>query len=407
MTYLPQLRASLVQAAERQQHQSLAGVGALEDATLQRSGWRRASVGRVWGLSRPLRFALNVALAVAATTTGLTVAGVFQRGAPVGPEVPPTPTTDSGVAIPGSVRLLSLRVADPGGGPPWGLRTFRTTRGLTCVQLGRVEFGTIGLLGQDGTFANDHRFHPLSPDAGANCAATDASGHGFVNVAMQSVPASANTGYAGPAIGSCVSTLQRYPVGFGRRFRVLAPPRATRRACPDGDLRDIYYGLLGPRAASISHPAAGARTVTTATSGADGGYLLIAPPTTFRCALQAGRQTACGNGYTSNVDLKAGAITQVRYRDGHVCRLPAPQPQGTPEGSCPPYGWVSPRAQRIDAGRLAAAIAVQTIPARTYCARAETIIPCDGATPRGYKRLTRAARAARALQLRITGRDPR
>jgi hypothetical protein len=37
----------------------------------------------------------------------------------------------------------------------------RTTRGYECVELGRVLHGRLGVLGQDGWFGDDHRFHPM------------------------------------------------------------------------------------------------------------------------------------------------------------------------------------------------------------------------------------------------------
>jgi hypothetical protein len=70
-----------------------------------------------------------------------------------------------GVVRPGDSRLLPIRVADPQGGPPWGLRLVRTTRGDTCVQLGRVQDGQLGSLGIADAWDNDHRFHPIPPSA--------------------------------------------------------------------------------------------------------------------------------------------------------------------------------------------------------------------------------------------------
>lgn len=70
-----------------------------------------------------------------------------------------------GVPVVGTVRLLSLRVPDPAGGPPWGMRVMRTTGGDECMQVGRVHDGRLGVLGQDGIFRDDHRFHPMPASA--------------------------------------------------------------------------------------------------------------------------------------------------------------------------------------------------------------------------------------------------
>jgi hypothetical protein len=381
MSYLPELRSALVHAAHERR------------AAAKAHPSRGGAAGDAWRRSRRLRVVLaNVALGLVITTTGLTAAGVFKRGTPVGPPVPPSPSAGTGVAISSSVRLLGLRVPDPGGGPPWGLRVLRTTRGLTCVQLGRVEFGTVGLLGQDGTFDNDRRFHPLSPNAGGNCGVSDAHGNGFMSVSLQSAPASANVGYEA-AIGFCVSTLERFPPGFARRLKLQhrhfpGVSHAGRHACPSGDLRNIYYGLLGPDAVSISYPGPSGKPLTTPTSGPDGAYLLIRPPTTVTC-----RGPICGNGDSSSPELPAGVITAVRYRDGHVCHLPAPEPAGTPAASCPPFGYVAPLAHRLTTTQLATPISVRKIPAQAYCSRAEAIVPCNGRTPAGFKRLVGGPRS--------------
>jgi len=79
----------------------------------------------------------------------------------------PTKTTGVGVPVSGlrrsaiSAQLLPISVADPGGGLPWGIRLVRTTRGLLCVQVGRLLDGRLGVLGQDGEFHNDGLFHEL------------------------------------------------------------------------------------------------------------------------------------------------------------------------------------------------------------------------------------------------------
>src|SRR5439155_1637813 len=63
--------------------------------------------------------------------------------------------------VPGTTRVLPVRAADPDGGPPWGLRVFRAKSGAFCVQTGRVVNGKLGVLGQEGAFHNDGRFHEL------------------------------------------------------------------------------------------------------------------------------------------------------------------------------------------------------------------------------------------------------
>jgi len=64
-----------------------------------------------------------------------------------------------GNAIPGGGQLLPLRVPDPQGGPPWGVRIVRTEQG-SCLEVGRVEDGQLVSLGIDYYWHNDHLFHP-------------------------------------------------------------------------------------------------------------------------------------------------------------------------------------------------------------------------------------------------------
>ncbi|MGH2833720.1 MAG: hypothetical protein ACRDK2_13180, partial [Solirubrobacteraceae bacterium] len=133
---------------------------ALRRATAERRHvpwYRRVALRRSRGV-------LVVAACLVVTGSALAASGVFRTGAPVVPEVTPIATVNDGAPIASSVRLLSLRVSDPNGGPPWGLRTIKTTRGLMCVQVGHVVGGRIGILGNDGAFHDDGRFHPLSID---------------------------------------------------------------------------------------------------------------------------------------------------------------------------------------------------------------------------------------------------
>jgi hypothetical protein len=371
MSYLPDLRTSLVEAARRQR-EIVTRERRHQDAMVARGGRR---VG--W------RAVLVIVIVVlAGTAVALAASGVFERGSTIGPEVPPSPRALQGVAIPGSVRLLPLRVADPGGGPPWGLRVLRTTRGLTCVQLGRVAFGTVGALGQDGAFGNDGRFHPMSEnylETPFGCAVTDARGNGFLNAFLQDAHASALVG--GPiSAGGCAAADASGP--HPSRFR---PHRSI---CPSKDLRDISYGLLGPDAVSITHRTATGGLATTPTTGPDGAYLVVLPHATKGC-LVPNAPRRCPGLFTGGPDLGVGTVTAVTYRDGHTCHVPPPASLAAWLGPCPPVGFVAPRVQRLTTAQLATPISVRKIPAKSYCARlyGDTVKPCGARVPRGFKRL--------------------
>ena len=200
-----------------------------------------------------------------AVSNFLPASGELPIGAPAGPLHVPA-NTFQGAAIPATVRLVA-ETPDPHGGLPWGLRAFRTTRGQTCLQVGRVQHGTIGVIGQDGAWGNDHRFHPISPNAytGQSCSPTDAAGHAINNVAVNGggAIASANVPWGtGAQGGGCGANTGRRP----------------QPACPPQDLRNLNYGLLGPDAVSIDFVGAGGRRYTEPTNAPDGAYLIVTHP---------------------------------------------------------------------------------------------------------------------------------
>ena len=156
MTYLPQLKDQLLAAT-------------VEVAPASR---RRR---------RSLAVAIAVLAAAGLTTGALAATGVIAIGTPVKDPARShdgDPRRGNGVVVPGSARLLALRVADPRGGPPWGMRIVGTTRGVGCVQVGRVVDGKLGVLGRDGLAHDDGRFHELPPTAVDpwDCQTVDAAG---------------------------------------------------------------------------------------------------------------------------------------------------------------------------------------------------------------------------------------
>ena len=288
----------------------------LRDAVRRRAHlpWylRLVSVGRPRGLVVVLAALLVAAPAVGAATDW------FGFGAP-DRFAADSPTQFAGRALPATSRLLGLRVADPQGGPPWGLRLVRTTRGDTCIQLGRVEGGTLGSLGIDQAWNNDHLFHPFpNTSIGETCGTTDAAGHGFVNIAYTGVPANANPlppGARGPQAKNC---------------RAVSAPANDGPVCPPGSLRMIFTGLLGPDATSVTYQGPDGSPKTAPTSGSDGGYLLVVTLNDTTCTLYThgpfGGYGPCGG---SEAMMGAspgpiGAVKAITYRDGHVCRLTPP-----------------------------------------------------------------------------------
>jgi hypothetical protein len=182
-------------------------------------------------VSAHMRVAL-VALALVLATAAITLAatGVILTGSPVGTIRAPIATEGEGIPAAGGVRLLPLRAADPAGGLPWGMRIIHTTRGLICVQLGRVYHDQLGQLGVDGAFHNDGRFHPLPTDALPDVL-PNAGGW------MAGNCASPGDIYAGDSVGLELSATISPRQGAGM----------------PADRREISFGLLGVRAVSVTY----------------------------------------------------------------------------------------------------------------------------------------------------------
>jgi len=68
-------------------------------------------------------------------------------------------------AVPSSVRVLGLRVADPAGGAPWGLRIYRTARVGDCLEIGRILEGRFDRAGVAGCSSPGPGAPPPSPDS--------------------------------------------------------------------------------------------------------------------------------------------------------------------------------------------------------------------------------------------------
>jgi hypothetical protein len=325
----------------------------------RRSGWLPLG-----GRSRPL--ALVAALVLGGTTVALAASGVFAPGAPLKPGAPVVATQDNGAALPASGHVL-LRVADPERGPAWGVRVERTTRGEACIEIGRRAFGEIGVLGQDGAFADDGRFHPLSRNYfgnGLGCTDYDADGHAFVDLVLLNLPAS---GYGmgcrlpPPTLGRAF--LRAHPL-LARAF--AQERRHPRRValCPRSDLRDVFAGLLGPDAVSVTYRDARGKLLTVPTAGSDGAYLIVLPqlPKARLCVdgnpLCPAETMVTGTGSQVNREVLA-----VHYRGHRACHYQPDLPPGR-QPTCPNVGYVAPRIVTPAPATVGSKITVRRDPPR-------------------------------------------
>lgn len=203
-------------------------------------------------VSAHVRVALiALALLLATAAIGLAASGVILTGSPVGTVRAPIATAGEGIPVRGGARLLSLRVPDPAGGLPWGMRIVHTTRGLVCVQIGRVYHGQLGELGIDGAFGDDGRFHPLPADA-----LPDVRG-----------------GLEGWDDGECAEPQQIYAAdSVGLELSAASSPPANQGV--PADRREISFGLLGSHAVSITYRS-GSQTRTEPVLPGLGAYLIV------------------------------------------------------------------------------------------------------------------------------------
>jgi hypothetical protein len=309
-----------------------------------------------------LRGALVFAALLLAALGALAAGGVIEIGSPAKQpfSIFGNAREGDGALLAGTVHRLPIAAPDPAGGPPWGMRELSTSRGAGCLQFGRIVDGKLGALGQDYAFKNDGRFHELPVGADfSGCELLDGKHRLFANVTAADRPASAWSG-AGGLLGGCVpATAGAYEKGL--RLTPAERARGVRPVpiCPQADLRNIYYGLLGPQAESITYLFEGHRH-TLATIGPEGAYMFVtrASPTQLLNFANAG---------TADVVPVDGPVKEIHYRGGATCHLTAKSWIGGRYACTPslpePYGY-EPVGSAPSAAEAAAAVHARLTRAR-------------------------------------------
>jgi hypothetical protein len=209
-----------------------------------------------------------VAVLVLASATAVGADQLF--GPPVRTRVLPA----AGAPKSGTVLFAPLRVADPAGGFPWGLRFYlprqanagsNESDAVRCLQFGRVAGNTLGVLGEDGAFGDDGQFHALPVERLAGCISSVGV---FESEVL--VPAS---GFSGP--GSCSPPPLVAPEGAGRARGEQRPVKTAR--CSPAALRLVVYGVAAPGTLTVRLRSA-AGTVTEHLVEADHGAFLFVLP---------------------------------------------------------------------------------------------------------------------------------
>jgi len=280
---------------------------------------------RRWWRSSALLVLLPLGIAtvaVGAATSGILTGEPVKN--PAGLHL--NPKAGLGVAV-GAGKLLSVRAADPAGGPPWAMRTIKTSRGLGCVQLGRLVDGRLGVIGRDGSFNNDGKFHERGAEViqALDCQQTDGAGRTFMATSVHGMPESADA-------TSC------NPRSYGG---------GDLPVCPPGSLRTIFYGLLGPDAIAVTYQDRSGRMLREKVSRPEGAYVVVLPVDPKR-----------KNFYTAPGISPGSGLETVEYRDGSTCYVrSAPRHHGI--RACPLKGFVAPKLTPVSRAQLATVLHVR------------------------------------------------
>lgn len=279
---VPQLESELRRAARR---------GDLSPTTPRPAGRARAGLWR-----SPVIVAVLVVAAFGTVAIAMAAQGLFPPGGPVAlpSGYPLQPHSGLGLPVPGSSGGVPFKVPDPAAGLDWGARFIVTTRGYGCLQIGRVQRGQLGVIGQDYAFHNDGRFHTLPLDyldGPFPCAALDADGHAFAGVYINGAPASAQlVDEACTARGGLTHTGQ---------------PQ-----CPAKDMRLVMAGMAGPLARTITYTDVAGDPHTVNASGPQGIYLIV---------LRAPAKLGLEGGEYEPGPPGIGLIRRITYANGQSC----------------------------------------------------------------------------------------
>jgi hypothetical protein len=207
----------------------------------------------------PLGLIASVLALLGVSAAALAATGVL-TGSPVQTSHPSPARSGAGAPITSSARLLPISFPDPQGGLPWGMRSFRTTRGMICLQIGRLYDGEIGALVQG-------RFRPFS-----------------LSLPSWPIPReSAQPGDPQPGpttIGGCLlprETSALEASGIPATGYVASHKPGERAPTPGAaKVRWMAFGVLGPSARSATYELQG-HLHTVAVAAGSGAFLIVLP----------------------------------------------------------------------------------------------------------------------------------
>ncbi|HEY3758783.1 MAG TPA: hypothetical protein VGL37_03430 [Solirubrobacteraceae bacterium] len=256
-------------------------------------------------LRRPL-LVLPLLVVLGGGAVALAASGVLRSGSAVPATPHLTPDAQLGVPLAGRSRLIAESVPDPVGGPPWSMRVVRTSRDFLCMQIGRLYGAQLGVIGEDGAFDDDRRFHPL--------------------------PLSAISEVPGRFLSTCEpSNLTSSLEVSGMPASAELPGLAGTLGKPSEERR-LYFGLLGPDAVSVTYRQHG-RAMTVPVQPGTGAYLIVLPG-----ARPAPRSVADGGKVADGRLVPVSVLSEITYRLGRgVCEertITTPRgPKACPRGN--------------------------------------------------------------------------
>lgn len=293
--FLERLEQQLVDVVERREGPT---------ATGNRTRSRSASL-------RVLALAAAIVLALAAVALAAT--GVLLAGKPVPATGHLVPNAGLGVPAVGRSRLITASAPDPAGGLPWSMRIVHTARRLVCLQIGRLYQGQIGILGEQGAFHDDKRFHPLPADA--------------INPVPRRFPS------------VCIPDIETVSLQAGGVPQSGELPKLGNPFKPSEERR-LYFGLLGSDAVSVSYRR-GRHRLTVPVERGTGAYLIVLPSSRHppRATDFGGKS---GRPWNHGRLVPEGALTAITYRTKAGTCV---QSWGTSRDRCPQPA--APRALRL------------------------------------------------------------
>jgi hypothetical protein len=140
-------------------------------------------------------------------------------------------------------QLAQATTAEPAGGPPWGVGTYKSAKGDTCLVLGRVVGGRLGVI-------REGRFRQLTTRTGGLCAKLGTDHAVFTVRGYYPGTPSASRAVLYGIVDRTVTRAQLLPSAGGRTAEVEIAPDGTfvvvrRGAEPFRGTRLVFDGSAG------------------------------------------------------------------------------------------------------------------------------------------------------------------